>query len=194
MYPRPINRALCSAGITAGGSFTDVSPTLSREANSSLVSGFDGLWTIILVCPFPLSRCGQFCSVRKSKAARRVFLCPKKRPQRGGANWGRPSGTCRDWGPRHDNPLAQNPFQPYSRLNLCTACADKKPPEDCAVRTRYNAASIIQLGGVVHFNGLFRICEWPNSASTALGYWRLSIPRQGEWFLLIFRVVPFDYA
>jgi hypothetical protein len=82
-----------------------------------------------------------------------------------------------------DNPLAQNPFQPYFGLNLCTACADKEPPEDCAVRTRYNAASIIQLGGVVHFSGLFRICEWSNSASTALGYRPLSVSRQGEWFL-----------
>jgi hypothetical protein len=41
MYPSPINRALCSAGITAAGSFTDVLPTVSRDANSSRVSMCD---------------------------------------------------------------------------------------------------------------------------------------------------------
>jgi hypothetical protein len=40
IYPSRINRALCSGGITAGGSFTDVLPTVSREANSSRVSIF----------------------------------------------------------------------------------------------------------------------------------------------------------
>jgi hypothetical protein len=51
MYPSPISRALCSAGITAGGSSTVVSPTLSSEANSSRVS-FSDREAIIRVWPF----------------------------------------------------------------------------------------------------------------------------------------------
>ena len=41
MYPSPMSRALCSAGIAAGGSKTEVLPTLSSDANSSRVSIFD---------------------------------------------------------------------------------------------------------------------------------------------------------
>jgi hypothetical protein len=51
MYPSPISRALCSAGITAGGSSAVVSPTLSSEANSSRVS-FSDREAIIRVSPF----------------------------------------------------------------------------------------------------------------------------------------------
>jgi hypothetical protein len=158
MYPRPINRALCSAGITAGGSFTDVSPTLSREANSSPVSGFDDLWTIILYAPFRFRDVVNFAQFGRVRPPGEFFFAQRKEtaPARG-SKLGPSIGERAVIGDRDtlDNPLAQNPFQPYFRLNRCTACADKKLPEDCAVRTRYNAASIIQLGGVVHFSGLF---------------------------------------
>ena len=41
MYPSPISLARCSEGIIAGGSSTaDLLATLSRDANSSGVSGF----------------------------------------------------------------------------------------------------------------------------------------------------------
>jgi hypothetical protein len=51
MYPNPINRALCSAGMTAGGSRTaHVLPTVRREANSSGVRGADSD-AIIRLCP-----------------------------------------------------------------------------------------------------------------------------------------------
>jgi hypothetical protein len=41
MYPNAISRALCWAGIIAGGSRTDVLPTVTRDANSSAVRGLD---------------------------------------------------------------------------------------------------------------------------------------------------------
>jgi hypothetical protein len=51
MYPNPINRALCSAGMTAGGSRTaHVLPTVRRDANSSGVRGADSD-AIIRLCP-----------------------------------------------------------------------------------------------------------------------------------------------
>ena len=51
MYPSSINRALCSAGMTAGGSRTaHVLPTVRREANSSGVRGSDS-HAIIRLCP-----------------------------------------------------------------------------------------------------------------------------------------------
>jgi hypothetical protein len=50
-YPSSINRALCSAGIIAGGSSTaHVLPTTRREANSSGVRGSDS-HAIIRLCP-----------------------------------------------------------------------------------------------------------------------------------------------
>jgi hypothetical protein len=50
MYPSPISRARCSAGITAGGSSTVVLPTVSMDANSSRVSFFD-LGAIVRIWP-----------------------------------------------------------------------------------------------------------------------------------------------
>ena len=44
-------------------------------------------------------------------------------------------------------------------MNLGTICADKSLPGDCAVRINANAASIIQLGGVVRF-GLVLFAKW----------------------------------
>jgi hypothetical protein len=52
MYPSRISRALCVAEMTAGGSSTDVLPTVRSEANSSRVSGAD-LEAITPVCQFP---------------------------------------------------------------------------------------------------------------------------------------------
>jgi hypothetical protein len=53
MYPSPISRAPCSAGITAGGSVTaDVSPTVRSEANSSRVSVSDFLAIVREYGPF----------------------------------------------------------------------------------------------------------------------------------------------
>src|SRR5882672_2649764 len=51
MYPSPINRALCSAGMTAGGPFTAVLPTMRREANSGALRRFDNLGAITRVWP-----------------------------------------------------------------------------------------------------------------------------------------------
>ncbi len=51
MYPSSINRARCSAGMTAGGSRTaHVLPTVRREANSSGVRGSDSD-AMIRLCP-----------------------------------------------------------------------------------------------------------------------------------------------
>jgi len=62
MYPSSINRARCPAGIIAGGwSTAHVLPTISSEANSSLVSIFN-LDAIIGLCPVRELGCGQFCS------------------------------------------------------------------------------------------------------------------------------------
>lgn len=52
MCPSLINRASCSAGITAGGPFTAVLPTVSREVNSCWLRRFDNLVTITRVWPF----------------------------------------------------------------------------------------------------------------------------------------------
>ena len=64
MYPSSINRALCSAGMTAGGSRTaHVLPTVRREANSSGVRGADSD-AIIRLCP--LTCVGTWSNLLKS--------------------------------------------------------------------------------------------------------------------------------
>jgi hypothetical protein len=57
MYPSLINRALCSAGIAAGESFTAVLPTVRREANSCSLRRLDNLGT--KYGPFPEFEHGQ---------------------------------------------------------------------------------------------------------------------------------------
>jgi hypothetical protein len=44
-------------------------------------------------------------------------------------------------------------FYLASRLNLGAPHADRYLPGDCTVRIEHDAASIIQLGGVVHCDG-----------------------------------------
>jgi hypothetical protein len=60
MYPSPVSRALCLAGIFAGGSRTEHLPTVSSEANSSRVS-FEA---IIRIWPGFEIIDAQFCSIR----------------------------------------------------------------------------------------------------------------------------------
>jgi hypothetical protein len=59
MYPSPVNRALVFGGMTAGGPFTAVLPTVRREANSCSLRRFDNLGTIPKYGPFPEFEHGQ---------------------------------------------------------------------------------------------------------------------------------------
>ena len=60
-------------------------------------------------------------------------------------------------------------------MNLGTICADKSLPGDCAVRINANAASIIQLGGVVRF-GLVLFAKWMSGTGQTFARWDFIIP------------------
>src|SRR5882757_7945428 len=78
MYPSPINRALCSAGMAAGGPFTAVLPTVRREANSCSLRRFDNLGAIPQYGPFPDSSMVKFdqVGVLSWQGPPRLSICP----------------------------------------------------------------------------------------------------------------------
>jgi hypothetical protein len=81
MYPSPISRALCSAGITAGGLCTAHLPTVSSEVNPSCVSIF-GAGAIVRVWhPLRKLRMFNFTRIRLKRVVS-VFKFPRPKKLR----------------------------------------------------------------------------------------------------------------
>jgi hypothetical protein len=74
IYPSAMSRALCSVGITAGGSNTAHLPTVSSEANSSRVGILD-FEAMIRIWPRSKIKNVQFCSDQAEKREYRPSDC-----------------------------------------------------------------------------------------------------------------------
>jgi hypothetical protein len=81
MYPSPTSRALCWAGIIAGGSSIEHLPTVSREANSSRVSTLRTEAIDSSMARFPNYTCSILLKSAQKSRARRLSSLRRMRPR-----------------------------------------------------------------------------------------------------------------